>query len=288
MCVYYHLFSYGDKVLVGFWSRLFAVAWILAGLVVASVLTGALAASLTFYTIEKDVMLYGSKVTALTDSPAHRLGVRRNALIRPRGTLQEAYKSLGQGEVNGLLLDAYIAGSHSIKDLFDQQLRVKEVIKLPKGFGVVLSGEAMRLQKRVRDYIRNNAGLITKMIENSTTPLQQPEKSEAEERTTKLFSVESLLFHEVLFALLQALGAAVLCGLVLEAIHKLRARRKNALPEGHGRARLMAQRNEMLKTVQNFHESFRQLYLDLTYKSVQEFRNFEEERNRRKQSRKNT
>lgn len=73
--------GYGDKVLVGFWSRLFAVAWILTGLVVASVLTGALAASLTFYTIEKDVMLYGSKVTALTDSPAHRLGVRRNALI---------------------------------------------------------------------------------------------------------------------------------------------------------------------------------------------------------------
>ena len=48
--------------LVGFWSRLFAVAWILTGLVVASVLTGTLAASLTFYTIEKDVMLYGSKV----------------------------------------------------------------------------------------------------------------------------------------------------------------------------------------------------------------------------------
>ena len=62
MCVYHHLFSYGDKVLVGLWSRLFAVAWILIGLVVASVLTGALAASLTFYTVEKDVMLYGSKV----------------------------------------------------------------------------------------------------------------------------------------------------------------------------------------------------------------------------------
>ena len=62
MCVYYHFFRYGDRVPVGFWSRLFAVAWILTGLVVASVLTGALAASLTFYTIEKDVMLYGSKV----------------------------------------------------------------------------------------------------------------------------------------------------------------------------------------------------------------------------------
>lgn len=57
--------------------------------------------------------------------------------------------------------------------------------------------------------------------------------------------------------------------------------------EGHGKARLMTQRNEMLKTVQNFHDSFRQLYLDLTYKSVQELRRFEQERNRRKQSRKN-
>ena len=57
--------------------------------------------------------------------------------------------------------------------------------------------------------------------------------------------------------------------------------------EGHGKARLMAQRNEMLKTVQNFHDSFRQLYMDLTHKSVQELRRFEQERNRRKESRKN-
>ena len=89
-----------------------------------------------------------------------------------RETLQEAYRTLEEGEVKGLLLDAYVAGSHSMKDLFDQQLRVKEVIKLPKGIGVVLSGEAMKLLDRVRDYIRSKAALITKMIENSTTPLQ--------------------------------------------------------------------------------------------------------------------
>lgn len=88
----------------------------------------------------------------------------------PRDTLQESYKTLEQGEVKGLLLDAYVAGSQ-MKDL-SQQLRVKEVIKLSKGIGVVLSGEAIKLQSRVRDYITDNAGTITKIIENSTTPLE--------------------------------------------------------------------------------------------------------------------
>ena len=59
---------------------------------------------------------------------------------------------------------------------------------------------------------------------------QQPEKSEAEEQATELFSDNSSLFHEILFVLLQTLGAAVLCGLVWEAIRKLRARRKKVLP----------------------------------------------------------
>lgn len=84
--------------------------------------------------------------------------------------MQESYKTLEQGEVKGLLLDAYVTGSQ-MKGL-SQKLRVKEVIKLSKGIGVVLSGEAIKLQSRVRDYIRDNAGMITKMIENSTTPLE--------------------------------------------------------------------------------------------------------------------
>ena len=135
-------------------------------------------------------------MTALEESPAHRLGVRRNAVVseydryrnlitflskflfllfflissEPRDTLQEGYQVLEQGEVKGLLLDAYVAGSQ-IKDL-SRQLRVKEVIKLSKGIGVVLAGEAIKLQSRVHDYITDNAETITKIIENSTTPLE--------------------------------------------------------------------------------------------------------------------
>ena len=88
----------------------------------------------------------------------------------PRDTLHEAHNTLEQGEVKGLLLDAYVAGSQ-MKGL-SHKLRVKEVIKLSKGVGVVLSGEAIKLQSRVRDYIRENAALITKIIQNSTTPLE--------------------------------------------------------------------------------------------------------------------
>ena len=53
---------YGDKVPVGVCSRLFAVVWILTGLVTASILVGVIATSLTFNTLENDIILYGTKV----------------------------------------------------------------------------------------------------------------------------------------------------------------------------------------------------------------------------------
>ena len=53
---------YGDKVPVGVCARLFAVVWILTGLATASILVGVIATSLTFNTLENDIILYGTKV----------------------------------------------------------------------------------------------------------------------------------------------------------------------------------------------------------------------------------
>ena len=56
------LCRYGDKVPAGVCSRLFAVTWIVTGLVMASLLIGVMASSLTFQTIDKEIMLYGTEV----------------------------------------------------------------------------------------------------------------------------------------------------------------------------------------------------------------------------------
>lgn len=56
---------YGDKVPVGVCSRLFAVAWTITGLVMASILVGVMATSLTFKTLDNEIILYGTKVNLL-------------------------------------------------------------------------------------------------------------------------------------------------------------------------------------------------------------------------------
>ena len=59
------LVRYGDKVPVGVCARLFAVVWIITGLVMASILIGVIATSLTFSTLDNEIILYGTKVHML-------------------------------------------------------------------------------------------------------------------------------------------------------------------------------------------------------------------------------
>ena len=55
-------FSYGDRSPRGFVARMFAIAWVLVGLVITSIVTGVVTTSLTAITLSTDVKLYGTKV----------------------------------------------------------------------------------------------------------------------------------------------------------------------------------------------------------------------------------
>ena len=85
----------------------------------------------------------------------------------PRDTLEEAFDALENRETDGLLLDAYVAGS----GVNDKTYRVNQVIDVKKGLGLVLAGDAMILRYRIRDFVKKNAEKITRIIQNSTTPL---------------------------------------------------------------------------------------------------------------------
>lgn len=63
-CFWYDfLHSYGDRVPKSIPSRIFSIISILTGLVVTSILIGTIATSLTTVTLDKDVALYGTKVS---------------------------------------------------------------------------------------------------------------------------------------------------------------------------------------------------------------------------------
>ena len=53
---------YGDKVPKANVSKAFAIVWILTGLVMMSILSGALTTAITIFVFEADIILYGTKV----------------------------------------------------------------------------------------------------------------------------------------------------------------------------------------------------------------------------------
>lgn len=53
---------YGDRSPRSVPARIFGIMWTLTGLVIISILIGAIASSLTSVTVEQSIMLYGAKV----------------------------------------------------------------------------------------------------------------------------------------------------------------------------------------------------------------------------------
>ena len=69
VCIFVN--RYGDRSPRSIPARILGIIWTLIGLVIISVLVGALATTLTSVTVEQPIILYGSKVIKL--SLAHSL-----------------------------------------------------------------------------------------------------------------------------------------------------------------------------------------------------------------------
>lgn len=53
---------YGDKVPSAYWSKVFAIVWILIGLVLMSTLSSALTSAVSLFVVQNNLVLYGTKV----------------------------------------------------------------------------------------------------------------------------------------------------------------------------------------------------------------------------------
>ena len=78
--------------------------------------------------------------------------------------LYDIYNGLTKGYVKGALVDAYVLGSR--RDLFDNVgIRISKIYDYSSAYGVVLTGEAKKLQKCFREYISENRRDIFQIIE---------------------------------------------------------------------------------------------------------------------------
>ena len=77
-------------------------------------------------------------------------------------------KALNQMEIEGVLLDSYVAGHYS-KTFY--RYKVNRVFQAPKSYGFVLGRRlsASSIYKRFKGYIDKNEEFVTALVEKKTT-----------------------------------------------------------------------------------------------------------------------
>lgn len=84
--------------------------------------------------------------------------------------VDEIRTALEEGEIQGALLDTYVAAEHK-ESLLGGRVFVKKILDRPFGYGVVLSGAARNVEQRCRDYINMKISDIFTIIQNMTKTL---------------------------------------------------------------------------------------------------------------------
>jgi len=76
-----------------------------------------------------------------------------------------------EDEVRYVILDAYTAGSN--KHIFKhERIRVGKILKVPRTYGFVLSGDLVNVVEEFRDYIKVHEKKILEILKNNTVPIE--------------------------------------------------------------------------------------------------------------------
>ncbi|XP_028392900.1 uncharacterized protein LOC114517402 [Dendronephthya gigantea] len=226
--------GYGDKTARTIAGRVFAVVWVLTGLVISSLLIGSICTAFTTSTTppqSSTMNLYGAKVAALQDSPDHKLGVRRNAKVntmKQYWSLNELKEAVLNDKVDGILIDTYVTDSR--RDLFqDTRLQIKQVIDLKASYGVVLGENATKLRKCFKKFWKENNVKRNNYIEANSDPVVIAPTS-VEELLSETFNPQGYMYSMTLIICVTGLGVGFLCGCVYEII-RLNRRNVKVQPE---------------------------------------------------------
>ncbi|XP_068688561.1 uncharacterized protein [Montipora foliosa] len=208
--------GYGDRIPRTPFGRLIGLSWILTGIVMITCFNSIMTTLLTARILDKDVMLYGTKIAAIQNSSSYRLAIRKNARVNPNGkeyaNLQEVYEALQNREVKGMLIDAFTVGSK--KELFNRRdLRISKLLDYSSAYGVALGGDAKKLQKCFQKYISEQRSDISKIVQDNVDAIEVTPQSLSVERSKSLFDpnfptyVKTMIMCGVLLAVMLLVGA---------------------------------------------------------------------------------
>ncbi|XP_032241204.2 uncharacterized protein LOC5515526 isoform X2 [Nematostella vectensis] len=206
--------GYGDKVPAGPISRVVAIIWVLTGLVMISLFMSVLTSSMTITIVGEKIMLYGTEVAALINSTEYRAGLLKNARMKAYPTLQASLDALLDGEVKGILLDSYVAGSLQHMLSASASVEVNRVIEQSIGYGVVLGGPVASLEAVFRNYLMQNRQQVSRIIERHITPLEKPSEPPSISSSSDVTNVNSAFYRDAVLSMGVLLLLAVCIGLV--------------------------------------------------------------------------
>eukprot|EP00794_Sanderia_malayensis_P015286 gene15286-16863_t len=189
--------GYGDLTPRSIAARLFAVVWIIIGLINLSIFTGALTTALTTSAVYSDSKIYGVTASAVYNSVAYKVGITRNAEISNTTkytSIEEVAAALKRRDVRGALVDVYSAATRN--DLFeDPYIVAKKLVKYPSAFGFVLSGDMNNVAPKFRDYLTLHANELLENMKNKTAGFEVKEDTA---QAISVFSPDSPLLSKTL------------------------------------------------------------------------------------------
>ncbi|XP_074628437.1 uncharacterized protein LOC141886246 isoform X3 [Acropora palmata] len=216
--------GYGDRIPRTPLGRLIGLSWILMGLVIITCFQCIMTTLLTARILNKDVMLYGTKIAAIQNSSSYRLAIRKNARVNPNGkeyaNLQEVYEALQRHEVKGMLIDAFTVGSK--KELFNRRdIRISKLLDYSSAYGVALGGEAKKLQKCFQKFVSEQRSEISRILQNNVDTIEVSNKSLTVERSKSLFDPSFPTYVNTVIICAVLLGIMLLVGAKFELVKKM-------------------------------------------------------------------
>ncbi|XP_057309719.1 uncharacterized protein LOC130647766 isoform X2 [Hydractinia symbiolongicarpus] len=243
--------GYGDYVPRHFRSRLLAMVWIIIGLVLTALVTGAIVSAISSVEYSSQKNIYDTHIGALNGSFEEMFGILRNGKVNRKAvytSTSQLADALIDGEIDGILVDAYTAGSNR-EDFQRPNLRPTKMLKYPRTYGFVVSGDLKNVANAMRDFIRINEKRILDSLSMNTHLMEPVSLNEP----TSVFNPTSSVFKSAIIALSSMLMFASCVGMVYTCCK--RSRRRKVAADAKALKRL--QKTENLKDIlQTFASSF--------------------------------
>ncbi|XP_066913417.1 uncharacterized protein [Clytia hemisphaerica] len=254
--------GYGDFKPTQFISRLAAVFYIFIALVMSSLMVGSIVTSITTIEDASNVKIYGTKIGAINGSFEERVGLLRNGKMNQDGvyfTTDQLRDVLLAREVEGILVDAYTAGSRS--QLFERpELRAVNVYKYLRSYGFVMSGNLVNLAVESRDWVSANQQEILRLVQESTVRMEASEAKPIK----SIFSADSEAYQLSIMVLLLCLVVATIVGVVYQCWKNKRKRRVSALRSKTKRTMWKIQYDARVARIEESNEIIKNFYDQFT------------------------